>query len=197
MRIVDGAHLTETPSLKICVRFAVPLFNHVVKPSYFYDIMCNPNYVTGRPFPFLETFCWFDQHTKKLDTILTTDVEMVSVSRQIDSPKVEEDVTSRYPSSSWNSCHRGIEKNNNRKIPVGQKAVKAAKKNNPEDSMVEDHIEEALDNWTTSFSEANDAPLKAVREAVKEKAKIEQKELELKEKASEFHAFKLFFTGNG
>lgn len=119
---------------------------------------------------------------------------MVSVSRLIDAPKVEKYVTSGYPSSSQNFCHGGIEKDIDRKRPVGQKAAKAAKKRKPEDSMVENPINEALNNWTTTSFGANNTSLKAAREDAIEKAKIAQKDFELKEEASEVEALKLLFT---
>lgn len=115
-------------------------------------------------------------------------------SRQMDASKVEENVASGYPSSSPNLCHGNIEKGNNRKRPVDQKAAKATKERKLENSMVKDLMKEARNNWTISFSEANNASLKAARVDAKENAKTAQKEPEIKEEASELGALELLFT---
>lgn len=191
--IVDGANLTENSLFEVCTRCAVALPNEVVKPSCFHDIMRYLNCVTGKPFPFLVTLCWLDVRTMQLDPTFRTDAEMVSVSLEINASKVDEDVTSGYPISSQNWCHEDIAKDNDRKRTVDHKAEKVAQKKKPEASMEEHSIKEAPNNWTTSSSETNNASLKAECKNAKEKAKIAQKELELKEEAFELKDPKLLF----
>lgn len=57
MRIVDGSNITGILFFEVCMQCAVALPNDVMKFSHFYNITRNPDYITDKPFPFLETFC--------------------------------------------------------------------------------------------------------------------------------------------
>lgn len=61
--------MSGNPFTTISMRYAVGFYNYFINPSHFYDVLRNPNYNTGNPFPFLETFAWLDQSTSELEPL--------------------------------------------------------------------------------------------------------------------------------
>lgn len=55
MQILQSSNLSGSPSAKIVMRCAVSLLNKTIKPSHFYNGMCNPSYSILKPSHFLTT----------------------------------------------------------------------------------------------------------------------------------------------
>lgn len=47
----------------------------VVKSSKFYEIMCSPDYVVGKPIKFPDTCKWLLQHTSELNSVLQKEIQ--------------------------------------------------------------------------------------------------------------------------
>lgn len=66
MRIVHGTQLTDNPSTGVRMKCAVGMMNDLLKPSHFYDIMCNLKYTMREQFICPETYRWLDENTSEL-----------------------------------------------------------------------------------------------------------------------------------
>ncbi|KAI0564367.1 hypothetical protein FGB62_26g25 [Gracilaria domingensis] len=51
------------------MRYAVGLFNDVIKDSHFYEVLRNPKDAIGNEFPFTKTFDWLNKESHELDPI--------------------------------------------------------------------------------------------------------------------------------
>lgn len=67
MRILEESNHTGHPTAEQKMRCATGLRNDVIKPSRFYDVIRDPNYIVGKPFQFPITFSWLDEKANELD----------------------------------------------------------------------------------------------------------------------------------
>ncbi len=70
MRTVEAQNLTGNVSKRDMMRCAIGLYNGIVRPSHFYDIVRNPTYVIEKQFPFVISYTWLDLHTLELSPTL-------------------------------------------------------------------------------------------------------------------------------
>lgn len=170
VRVVGSAKLTGNPPEKVIMRCAVGMYNHLKRPSHFYDVMRKPSYNVGKQFPYPITFKWLDKERSELaphplqEKVLPDNkpANCTGTLESADDPTVNNSgpPSSVYIPSPHPSSFSSIVSNPSKlgsKRQIRKRAGKAANKMKYEMEAEKNAITEALSVWTSSFKAANHA----------------------------------------
>lgn len=190
LRIVDNQQMTGNPSQDVRMACAQGLYNKIIRVSHFYDVMRNPEYNIGKPFPFPKTFEWLAEKTTELNpTDAFDDVENstpIRVEPQV-SPSVREETVDEAVSDAsglvvGNEASSASEQNAVGGRPIGVKAAKFLKLQQYEATKDDKSLTSAIEGWTNGFAQASMATVELEKLRMREQR--EQFNIEMRWKRS-------------
>lgn len=66
-RVCSKARATVNAIEQDMLRCATGIYNYCIKSSHVYDVISNPNYKIGKPFPYILTYRWLKHSSNELD----------------------------------------------------------------------------------------------------------------------------------